>query len=408
MASSPKPQMQPAVIIEPEVFEVSLPEPSLLSERKGGGGGGGGNGGGGGGGDSGGPSPSPQRGLLEFVNEFSDDRAGEFLPDIGPIGDALFSVIGNEGVTASILATNFWRAWLSSTNSGNLLYQNGGSSFLISDYRTIIVPRPELQRFDLIALDPGLPSDVSPVHIDLSPVSEDELYEGSLNSSSDSPISQLGENGPAAMRESFRDGVQPFAVVLAPLPASERLYAPDRALEVDGSTPQTTSTAGVVVKDCKNSSRVGVTGALHGVDTSLSSVDVDGVSGTIVRTHSITDSVFIEVPDPCCSSIGKNGVMNGIAPRGNQNAEFVGATSRNRTTTITGWDPQVPTPSSNRQALVYTGRDAQPGDSGCALVSDDDWVVGFAFERTKPGQSPAQCSWVWAQSVLDGLDVELV
>ena len=33
-----------------------------------------------------------------------------------------------------------------------------------------------------------------------------------------------------------------------------------------------------------------------------------------------------------------------------------------------------------------------------ALVTDDDWIVGFAFERTVPGGVPVQCSWIWAES----------
>jgi hypothetical protein len=148
---------------------------------------------------------------------------------------------------------------------------------------------------------------------------------------------------------------------------------------------------------------------LHGIGSNASTVKVAGQTGTVIRTHAVTDSAFIEVPTrPSCSAVPTNGIMTGLAPRGSQQAKFVGFTSNQRATTIVGWDPQVPTPSGYRQACIYTGRDAQPGDSGSALVTDDDWIVGFAFERSLPGQNPVQCSWIWAESVMNALQVKLI
>jgi hypothetical protein len=204
------------------------------------------------------------------------------------------------------------------------------------------------------------------------------------------------------------NGNQPYAVILASAPRVERLYVPSTPLDVFDASIGQNSTAGIVVEDLTKQGRVGVTAALHGISASSTSVTVNGKSGTVIRTSLITDSAFIEVPNPSTSAVTTKGVMSGLAPRGSQNADFVGAVSKKRTTTIVGWDPQVPTPSPHRQACLYTGRDAQPGDSGCALVTDDDWIVGFAFERTLPGQSPVQCSWVWAESVMNGLQVKLI
>lgn len=136
---------------------------------------------------------------------------------------------------------------------------------------------------------------------------------------------------------------------------------------------------------------------------------VDSLPGSVVRTDRLTDSAFLEVSGLAPQvNVPAGGVMRGMLPRGLQQAEFRGVTSGVISTTITAFNPELPNPSPNRQALIYTPRDAQPGDSGAALVTDDGYLVGFAFERTLPGAQPEHCSWVWAQSVLDALDVSLV
>jgi len=48
---------------------------------------------------------------------------------------------------------------------------------------------------------------------------------------------------------------------------------------------------------------------------------------------------------------------------------------------------------------VYTEADTAKGDSGAALIDEDDHIVGFAYGRS-PIDSPAQySSWVWAEQV---------
>lgn len=352
-----------------------------------------------------------ERGLSldQFVDRFADNRRASWLPDLGPVSQNLMLTIGNEGITASVLATNFWRAWLSSERSEALLRSHGASPIEMGKRKTIIVPRPQLNRFDLIVFDPELGTDFQPKSIELNETLQlSQLQFGARLAATTNPLRHLWEDAPQAATESFKGGNQPYAIILAPSPRVERLYVPSTPLDVLDASIGQHSTAGVVVEDLTKQGRVGVTAALHGISASSTSVTVDGKSGTVIRTHPITDSAFIEVADPSCAALTAKGVMRGLAPRGSQNADFVGAVSRRRTTTIVGWDPQVPTPSAHRQACIYTGRDAQPGDSGCALVTDDDWIVGFAFERTLPGQSPVQCSWVWAESVLNGLQVKLI
>jgi hypothetical protein len=98
--------------------------------------------------------------------------------------------------------------------------------------------------------------------------------------------------------------------------------------------------------------------------------------------------------------------MRGKLPNGLQRASFEGAVSLERQTFINSWDLGLPTIHRAAQRKIYTPRDAQPGDSGSALITDDGYLVGFAFERT-PRDSPMQfCSWIWADSVFHALELQ--
>jgi hypothetical protein len=348
--------------------------------------------------------------LPEFVDKFAGREQPVDLIQSGPGAERLFDRIGNEGKTRAILATNFWRAWLASDLSRPLLASLGASDGVLPRSRTVIVCRQienfYLERFDLVVLDPTLSPSFSPnaKSVDLEGVTESIMH-GAVRAFADDPIPLLGTEAPQLAVEVGGNRRNPFAVILAREPAFERLSVPSSPLAVDNGGA-VKSTAGVTVEDATQPSRVGITAALHGVDPA-STVTIGTQTGTVIRTDTVTDSAFIEVPIAQVSIRSVKGVMSGIGPRGKQKAQFIGLTSHTCATVITGWDSQIPNPSSRRQACIYTSRDAQPGDSGSALITDDDWIVGFAFERTKPGESPAECSWIWADSVLNRLNVTL-
>ncbi len=203
---------------------------------------------------------------------------------------------------------------------------------------------------------------------------------------------------------------QPFAIVACSAPAMELLCVPGNPAEVDARpTVTTSSTAGIQARD--RAGRQGVTAALHGVHQART-VLVDGQSGVVLLRDTVSDSCFIELPKPLIlGTKGKKGVMSQMAPRGSQAVEFDGITSnRQRSPTLTtllSWDLDLPHVAPHRQLRVYTPRDAQSGDSGAALITDDDYVVGFAFERTKVGSQPEHCSWIWADSVIQALGLQV-
>lgn len=346
--------------------------------------------------------------LREFVCEYAgaDTLNGEDLLNSGPASRRLLDRIGDEGRTRSLLATNFWRSWIASDIASSFMTVLGATRGVFSRSRAIVVSVDDITRFDMLVLDPQLPPTSRPKSIgaNLRGAMTEIIMRGAVRTLADDEISELGIEGPQLAAEVSRDSNQPFAVVLAPEPMFQRLSAPMSPVPV---TAATTSTAGALGEDCLQAGRFGVTGALHAIDPAAM-VTVGTQTGAVVRTDSVTDSAFVELsPTPSFATRKVKGVMSGMTPRGSQRAEFVGVTSRACSTIITGWDVQIPNPSSRRQACIYTRRDAQPGDSGCALITDDDWIVGFAFERTAQGQGPDQCSWIWADSVLNRLKVNI-
>jgi hypothetical protein len=347
--------------------------------------------------------------LRQFVDQYASGHIGQDLINLGPASSRVYQRLNNEGLSRSLIATVFWRAFIASEAFDRVLQLLSASPTARTAARTVIVPRPDLQRFDLLILDPGLPPSTPPVSVDIDShlFRSSEVSVGASRAALDGVPPAVGPDNTAVVGEAATYGNQSFAVVLAPAPGAERLSVPNTAVPVDDGNGLL-STAGVIVECCRQAGIIGVTAALHGIGTA-STVAVNGLTGSVARSHPVTDSAFVTLPRrPTVTALYTKGVMSGIAPRGNQSASFIGGKSGARKTTITGWDPQIPTPSPHRQALIYTGRDAQPGDSGSALVTDDDWIVGFAFERSLPGHNPVQCSWIWADSVLNGLNVKLI
>lgn len=330
------------------------------------------------------------------------------LMQLGPATQMVYARVGNEGRTRTLIAGAFWRAFVSSNAYFRSLAMLQASSLAAAAGRYLMAPQRGSGRFDLLVLDPGLPEQERPrkLEIDRRIFPAGDVYRGAQLAELAGVPPDLNNFSDVVAEAAFQGS--PFAIVVAPHPPTESLCVPNPPLTVD-DLAGSKSTAGALVRCNRLPGLTGVTAAYHGLAKGAGTVTVDGHAGIVVRTDRLTDSAFLEVPGLSPSvRVPPGGVMKGFLPRGLQRAEFGGVTSGSLSTTITGFNPELPNPSQNRQALVYTARDAQPGDSGAALVTDDGYLVGFAFERTLPGSQPEHCSWVWAQSVLDALDVSLI
>jgi hypothetical protein len=346
--------------------------------------------------------------LRKFVDFYGTRNIGQDLIALGPATYQVYKNIGDQELARSLIATVFWRAFTSTEAFDRAIRFLNATPFLRAESRIVIVPRFDHQHSDLLVLNPRLPPDWQPKSIDLDsqvfPSSEVSIgakivQRGGINSLIDSFVD-------AVVLEAAAVAQHTFSMMIARLPRTERLHVPIKAMRVKDDKVSNTSTAGVIAESTVNPRKVGVTAAFHGLQTKT--VYVNGLVGSVARADLITDSAFIELKImPKVGQLNTNGVMNSMTPRARQNASFIGATSGSCSSTITGWDQEIPTPSSQRQALIYTTRDAQQGDSGAALITDDKWIVGFAFERTLPGQIPEYCSWMWANSVMNALEIRL-
>jgi hypothetical protein len=269
----------------------------------------------------------------------------------------------------------------------------------------VVAVRSNQLRYDLLILhalppDPERHPNSTPINVSPTPA---DLMQGWANFANAIQAAPAFDAIGAAIAAEALDLKHPFGAVIAPRPETELVLAPPSPWIVKPvSSSLGDSSAGVTAVDKKK--RSGVTAALHAVGSSKA-VTVDGVNGTVVRRNKISDSCFIEVTMPAPGSKGSKGPLVNTLPRGNQLASYDGSASQ-KNTNITGWDLATPNVTKHSQLRVYTPRVTHPGDSGAALISDDNYVVGFAFERTGRSKIPEYSSWIWADSVYTLLKLE--
>lgn len=220
----------------------------------------------------------------------------------------------------------------------------------------------------------------------------------------------------------FRDPVlgwlrsMPAATVhLAGLPEVDLTSAPSTITEI--SVGKRTSTAGCLVTHSVTKN-AGVTASLHmiepGRDVRIaegSTVHVGSVPlvGTVRKASVAADACFVEVATSSFTKgRGAKGALALVGPATNLPVEFEGYASLKTSTVVDGHDRGIPFASAGTQLRVYTPWVTQSGDSGAALIDTSaDLVIGFAYERTTMTSSTTFSSWIWAQTVLDELSVDL-
>ncbi|WP_155960410.1 hypothetical protein [Fischerella sp. PCC 9605] len=164
----------------------------------------------------------------------------------------------------------------------------------------------------------------------------------------------------------------------------------------------------------------GVTACLHGVfdqlndlNTIMNTQGIQGVLGRIVWINGqqgiireadyITDSCFIQLNNySLANSYSTQGPMK-YAPPVAARVEFTGIASGTKNTYVKGHDMSIFSLLPGSQPKVYTEPITSPGDSGATLIDENDYVVGFSFNRTGLGEYPEFSSWMWAHAVYNAL-----
>ena len=339
--------------------------------------------------------------IASFVEKMTDTSSGELLEHAGPMSERLAKILGDGEKARALIATSFWECFVYSPamfrTAENL--RVGVGDLLTSE--KLVVHRPTRNRFDLLCFVPPYESQQG-TSTRVDPTAE-ELLQGwnALYAGQRLDNWSLNARGPMLAVEAMQQG-SPFCIVATPPVPTEPTKPPSPCCEVKAGTAS--STAGIVAKD--KSGRQGVTAAYHAVG-SAATPTVGGRTGTKVSEHIISDSCFLEMSSlPGTGNRGSKGPMKTILPRGNQAADFDGYKSKLKDAVITGWSPELPNTTLRSQSKIYTTKVTDPGNSGSALITkDDDYIVGFAFERSAYGSPTEFSSWIWADLVFQALDL---
>jgi S1-C subfamily serine protease len=103
---------------------------------------------------------------------------------------------------------------------------------------------------------------------------------------------------------------------------------------------------------------------------------------------------------------GLNGARKNRPPFQGEQVQFEGRTTGHKTTVVSSHSPGLLWLDPLSQSKVQTPAAVNKGDSGSALVDDEDHVLGFAFRRTKTAQPIEFAEWIWAANALAALGLE--
>jgi len=326
----------------------------------------------------------------------------------------------SEESSAALAACVFWQIAMRSPEFQKAFVTLGIGPQRRDSIESFVIMRGQSDygRYDLALLDPKRRRE--PRAFDTFPLSGTGLAEGIdrwLAEHGNTEIGSIvGAHGVQPWR-SMRDNV-PFGLIAMRRPNLQRnggLPTPTPVILAGGR--MLIASAGLLATDSRG--RVGVTTARHAVveamgmsmTTSMIGVDlvIGEMQGEVIAEDIISDSVFVVLGDPSDGSwpTGHRGALQGVAPRQKEEVSFSGATTPAGAGVIQAMSPDIPFVRPLSQLKVLTNPVTSPGDSGTALLDRERKIMGFAFERTAPGEVNGYSSWIWADSVLQALELRL-
>lgn len=165
------------------------------------------------------------------------------------------------------------------------------------------------------------------------------------------------------------------------------------------------SLAGVYTKNSQNI--FGVTICLHCfpnsyVEVGKTKVKINGISGTVISVHNISDSCFVQLDateSQIADLLNTKGPLQGTTPREFEKCYFINKEGAKTDTNVIGWSPDIMYFDPYNQVKVLTNPITNPGDSGSALIDSEGNVLGFSFYRTEINAVKEFSAWIWAASV---------
>jgi hypothetical protein len=211
-------------------------------------------------------------------------------------------------------------------------------------------------------------------------------------------LRQVLRGGPMALIEVF--AIAQPEIVLTRRPRMIPLCAPSPHIPVKSG--EKVSTAGILCRDADGD--LGVTACYHGTGPVGTEVAVGLRKCRVKRADVVQDIVFIalgqgfNVPQIA----GLNGVRADREPARSDRARFDGVSNQNTNTRIFGADAGLLRSRPTIMLKVQTDPDTDQGDSGSALLDENDKVLGFAFERTAYDDYPQFTDWIAERTLRRG------
>ena len=212
---------------------------------------------------------------------------------------------------------------------------------------------------------------------------------------------EVRESGPTGLSEVF--SITRPEIVQTRRPTMEPLCVPSLPLEILGG--RKVSTAGIFCYD--RDGELGVTACYHGTGPAGTPVIVSGTKSTVKRADAVQDIVFVPLAEhSLLSTLGGLSTIRRVGePARSERVHFDGMANQGCKTRVQSADPGLLRPRPTVQLRVQTDPDTDQGDSGCALLDENNAVLGFAFERTAYDDYPQFTDWIWASNALRALNL---
>jgi hypothetical protein len=314
--------------------------------------------------------------------------------------------VRDERVTEPLLASLFWWTFTSSSSFDSVVRRLGG---IPEAAKRILVSHASGTRHDLLVCDPYYKDE--PRVADIGPFDRENIHQ-SLPVPTQSPLLaerlrqvdiDLGDRIVASAVEELAQTAH-FGLVVIPAPREIPTCSPSPALPVrlgEGKQEDPIASVGVVLRAPNN--LVYATTALHALNGDSEVVSVGRASGRVIKRNPVTDSCVIQLSNhslPKLETVGHINVFRAAMPPLYRPAKFTGVSSGYKVTQITGVDLSVMDPQHFLGSKVYTSPDTILGDSGAALLDENDWLLGFAATRSSFDASVGFSTWAWAEQVL--------
>jgi hypothetical protein len=345
------------------------------------------------------------RGMSALMDELLGSDIGPPLAEVGPASARLAEVVAPLGSEESFLAGVFW--WLFTYSEA---YEYVARRLRASrKARPVVVSHADGTRFDLLLLDPRrgdrsaavwLKGDETHARFVPSALPRERLSTLAHRSGlGDSLGSETLLRSAEELAASSGFGV---AIVNTPREIPTCALSPAVPLQSADNSPAATLGSILTDVDVEAVDTCLATTANHALDQRQNALTINGVLLDVVRRHNASDSCLLRVNRSILDGRRQNGLkgpLTGITPNLYRPAHFDGAASGIKRTKITSFDTAIVDPQADEMCRVYTEADTARGDSGAALIDEDDYIVGFAWRLSRYDSPVQYSSWVWAEQV---------